>query len=283
MKKIDLKKLALLGITGGVMIASQSAVQAESNQGIYLAGHGCGGGSGKGCGNYSGGRPNGNGCGGQKNSYRYLSDNEKPDTGSDYSDPTTTYPQPTNPSKPSSSSSQGYQSSSSSWQNPSSSTNSSSWQNSSANPTTPSDSQKSATPQQYSQRNTQSQWGRYLSDADDAGQVKSDTSTPNGQQLTEAQLLSQLNEEGKAIYRGLDTEGKALALKLANQSCKGQNSCKGLGSCKGGGHDCAGKNGCAGQSNGPFKDKNVAVKIAAQKMAQKRALLNQGSNNGSRW
>lgn len=56
----------------------------------------------------------------------------------------------------------------------------------------------------------------------------------------EAQLLSQLNDEGKAIYRGLDPAGKELAIKLASQQ----------------------------------QDKNQAVKMAAQKMAEKRANTN---------
>jgi hypothetical protein len=72
----------------------------------------------------------------------------------------------------------------------------------------------------------------------------------------------------------LSPEGKALALKLANQSCKGKNSCKGLNSCKTEEHSCAGRGSCAGTAAAPFKDKNQAVKIAAQKMAEKRASLN---------
>jgi hypothetical protein len=93
--------------------------------------------------------------------------------------------------------------------------------------------------------------------------------------LTEAELLSKLNAEGKAAYQGLDTEGKSLALKLASQSCKGQNDCKGLNSCKAKTNSCAGEGSCKGTSPGAFTDKNDAVK-AAQKMAKKRAGLNSG-------
>lgn len=92
--------------------------------------------------------------------------------------------------------------------------------------------------------------------------------------LTEAELLSQLNEQGKAQYNSLDAEGKSLALQLANADCKGKNSCKGLGSCANEQHSCAGKNGCAGQSSCKFTDKNKAVKVAAMKMAEKRSKLN---------
>lgn len=91
------------------------------------------------------------------------------------------------------------------------------------------------------------------------------------QKMTESELLSQLNEQGKATYQRLDAAGKALALKLANQSCKGQNECKGLNSCKNSEHSCAGKGSCAGTADANFKDKNLAVKVAAMKMAEKRA------------
>lgn len=93
-------------------------------------------------------------------------------------------------------------------------------------------------------------------------------------QLTEDELVSKLNDQGKAMFRSLSPEGKALALKLASQSCKGQNECKGLNSCKTDKNSCAGNGGCAGKSACSFKDKNTAVKVAAKKMAEKRALLN---------
>ncbi|HEV8051711.1 MAG TPA: hypothetical protein VGP47_04385, partial [Parachlamydiaceae bacterium] len=89
--------------------------------------------------------------------------------------------------------------------------------------------------------------------------------------LTESELLSQLNEQSKAAYKGLDAAGKALALKMANQSCEGKNECKGLNSCKNNEHACAGKGSCAGTAKSNFKDKNLAVKVAALKMAEKRA------------
>jgi len=86
----------------------------------------------------------------------------------------------------------------------------------------------------------------------------------------ETELMSQLNPQGKTAYLSLSPEGKKLALQLAQQSCKGKNSCKGLNSCKTDSNQCAGKGGCKGQTPGPFKDKNTAVKVAAQKMAEKR-------------
>lgn len=106
-----------------------------------------------------------------------------------------------------------------------------------------------------------------------------DTSTQNlsTKPLTESELLSKLSPEGKATYQSLDKEGKDLALKLANQSCKGQNSCKGMNSCKTQDNSCAGQGGCKGTSPGPFMDKNEAVKVAAKQMAQKRSAINGGN------
>ena len=92
--------------------------------------------------------------------------------------------------------------------------------------------------------------------------------------LTEADLVKQLNSQTKAIYNSLSAEGKALALQLANQSCKGQNTCKGLNSCKTAEHSCAGKGSCANTAAAPFTDKNVAVKVAVMRMAEKRASMN---------
>lgn len=91
--------------------------------------------------------------------------------------------------------------------------------------------------------------------------------------LNESDLVSKLNAQGKATYNSLTPEGKKLALQLANADCKGKNTCKGLNACKSDKNECAGKGGCKGQSVGPFKDKNLAVKVAASKMAEKRNSL----------
>lgn len=65
--------------------------------------------------------------------------------------------------------------------------------------------------------------------------------------LTESELLSKLNAEGKAVYQGLSPEGKALVMRMVNESCKGGSACNG------------------------YKDVNELVKSAARKMAEKRA------------
>ena len=112
------------------------------------------------------------------------------------------------------------------------------------------------------------QWNNYVADT-----MSADTS---GKMMTETDLMSQLNAEGKATYQGLSKEGKDLAIKLASQTCKGQNECKGLKSCKTEKNACMGLGGCKGTGPGPFKDKNDAVKVAAKKMADKRAKMMNG-------
>jgi hypothetical protein len=108
----------------------------------------------------------------------------------------------------------------------------------------------------------------------DAEEQKSGTEMQQQHRLTEADLLNLLDSDTKQIYQGLDAEGKALALKLANQSCKGQNSCKGMNSCKSSTNSCAGLGSCKGTTVGPFKDKNSAVKVAAKAMEKKRSEMN---------
>lgn len=89
--------------------------------------------------------------------------------------------------------------------------------------------------------------------------------------MNEAELMSKLDSEGKRTYQSLDAEGKALALKLASQECKGKNDCAGLNACDTSENTCAGKGSCKGKSPSSFKDKNDAVKVASKKMAEKRA------------
>jgi hypothetical protein len=120
--------------------------------------------------------------------------------------------------------------------------------------------QQSQNPQAYNFSSGNQSQSRFLNDP-----------TTNASRLTESQLLSQLNDQARSTYQSLDAQGKALALKLANQTCKGQNDCKGLNSCKTDDNSCAGKGSCAGKSKGPFQDKNLAVKVAAMKMADKRS------------
>jgi hypothetical protein len=85
------------------------------------------------------------------------------------------------------------------------------------------------------------------------------------------ELVNKLNANGKEIYEKLDQQHRDLALKLANQDCNGKNECKGMGGCNSA--EKSGKNECKGMSkcNAFIKDPNFAVKVAAQKMLEKRA------------
>jgi hypothetical protein len=136
-------------------------------------------------------------------------------------------------------------------------------------------------------QNQQTQWATAIDNTDDQNinkgtQPNAGTTRPNytvaeaettltkAAPLTEKDLMDNVNAQSKAIYQSLSPEGKALALKLANQDCKGKNDCKGQNSCKTAKNDCAGKGGCKGQSPANFKDKNQAIKVASLKMAEKR-------------
>lgn len=88
--------------------------------------------------------------------------------------------------------------------------------------------------------------------------------------VTEDELVGNLNAKGLKLYLGLDEEGKLLARKVASQLCNGTNDCKGLNACKTDNNDCAGQGSCRGKSKCAIGDKNLAVKLAAKHMAEKR-------------
>lgn len=88
--------------------------------------------------------------------------------------------------------------------------------------------------------------------------------------MTEQDLMLELNDEGKRMYRSLSPEGKALALKVASMRCNASNECRGLNACKTDKNDCAGKGACKGQGKCSVADKNLAVKLVYQKMQAKR-------------
>jgi hypothetical protein len=92
-------------------------------------------------------------------------------------------------------------------------------------------------------------------------------------ELTEDDLLLELNEESAELYRSLSSEGRKLALKLASRSCNNMNDCKGENACATDKNKCAGKGNCKGQTKCAFSDKNLAIKVAAKKMAEKRKEL----------
>lgn len=98
--------------------------------------------------------------------------------------------------------------------------------------------------------------------------------------MTEDELLLQLDSEGTKVYNSLSPEGKKLALETASRTCAGFNSCKGLNACAGEHNKCAGKGTCKGTSICGISDPNLAVKLAAKKMEEKR-LEAQGGKKSS--
>lgn len=89
--------------------------------------------------------------------------------------------------------------------------------------------------------------------------------------MSEDELLMQLSPEGIAMYKGLNSKGKQLALLVASAMCDHTNECKGLNACQTDDHTCAGKGSCKGTGKCAFSDKNLAVKLVRDKMAGKRA------------
>lgn len=107
---------------------------------------------------------------------------------------------------------------------------------------------------------------------------KDDYNDPNSENLgyhlmTEKELLLELNDAGTKQYQSLSPEGKALAIEVASQRCARTNSCRGLNACATDSNKCAGQGSCRGKTKCGFSDKNLAVKIAAQKMQAKRSDL----------
>jgi len=97
--------------------------------------------------------------------------------------------------------------------------------------------------------------------------------------MSENELLMYLNAKGRKAYNGLSPEGKELARKVASRRCNNANECKGLNACKTDDNECAGQGQCKGQTKCSFGDKNLAVKLVAKKMAEKRqSTQNNGQN-----
>ena len=91
--------------------------------------------------------------------------------------------------------------------------------------------------------------------------------------MTEDEFLLELNDEGYNLYMGLTPEGKALAREVASSRCNGTNKCKGLNACATSSNACAGQGSCEGKGKCGISDKNLAVKLAAKKMGDKRVQI----------
>jgi len=96
--------------------------------------------------------------------------------------------------------------------------------------------------------------------------------------MSEDELLLELNNDGVTLYHSLDKEGKELARYVASQRCMGSNACKGLNACQQADHACMGQGECKGQGKCSLPDKNLAVKLVAKKMAEKRQKAAAGQN-----
>lgn len=97
--------------------------------------------------------------------------------------------------------------------------------------------------------------------------------------MTEDELMLELSAEGAALYNSLDQNGKDLARYVASQRCMGSNACKGLNACGTPEHSCMGKGKCKGTGKCAVADKNMAVKLVADKMAEKRKQAAQAPQN----
>ncbi len=96
-------------------------------------------------------------------------------------------------------------------------------------------------------------------------------------EMTKDDLLLELNQEGADLFNSLSPEGQKFALKIASRSCNNMNDCKGENACRTDKNKCAGQGECKGQTKCAFSDKNLAVKVAARKMAEKRQILQNSS------
>ncbi len=117
--------------------------------------------------------------------------------------------------------------------------------------------------------------GQLQAEAKATDSKATETSDPNAGNLgyhlyTEEELLVELNDEGYKLYMSLTPEGKALAREVASMRCKGSNICKGLNACATDENACAGKGSCKGKGKCGLSDKNLAVKLVAKKMNEKR-------------
>ncbi len=267
MKKNDLKKLALLGITGGIIAASQaplSAHQANSAPGTMLAG-GCGS---HGCSNTAYNERST----GQDYYSSYPEDNYRPQ-GQSGCQSRTNQGSSQYSSCGGKSTGQGYyQSNGCGGKSGGCGGRSNTQGNYQANGC----GGRSNTQGSYSSSSSHgcggrsSGWSSYTADNDVTSSVTDQPiETTNSQ--SEEQFKAKLSPAAKADYDKLSPSGKEKALKISSHSCKGKNDCKGQNACKSDKNECAGKGGCKGQSK-CASTPDQAVKAAS--LQDKRASLN---------
>lgn len=240
MKKNDLKKLALMGISGGIILASQSNVIADETFSNTVSGHYLAGGCGSKCSQTAY-----NDRGFSNQGYFYNQDQDQ-----NYY-----YQQsPTNP--------------------PQSGQNLNNRQNQSNNPNQrynnqPNQSQNSRWEDNRNNQRQGNPYSGYLSLNDEA--------TPA---TSEAQFKSQLSVQGKSDYDNLSTDAKANAIKMASHDCKGKNDCKGQNSCQTEKNACGGQGACKGQSTCKMSpDKAVKIASLKDKRASLNSSSSRSSGN----
>jgi hypothetical protein len=239
MNKKDLKKLALMGITGGVMMAAHTPVNAH-----------------EGLTNISTDNHLAAGCGGRGKCSAVTAYNGSGHSCSASQDPTSyeSYPQsqhgcsgqPTYNQNQSGCHSNGCngRNQSNQWNNNNNSN--SQWSN--------------------NNNNGQRYYPGYFADND--GQATKDT---DSKPLTEADFKAKLSPQARADFDKLSPDAKANAVKMASHDCSGKNDCKGQNACKTDKNSCAGQGGCSGQSKCAVTPEQ-AVKISSMK--DKRTSLN---------
>ena len=117
--------------------------------------------------------------------------------------------------------------------------------------------------------------GQLQAEAKAAASKATETPDPNAGNLgyhllTEDELLLDLNDEGYKLYMNLSPEGKSMAREVASMRCQGSNLCQGLNACATEHNACAGQGKCKGTGKCAISDKNLAVKLVAKKMNEKR-------------
>jgi len=88
--------------------------------------------------------------------------------------------------------------------------------------------------------------------------------------MSEQELKALLDAKTLKMYNEMSPKEKELAIDVASQICSGNNECKGLNSCNTDKNDCAGKGSCKGQTKCAIADKNLAVKLAHDRIESEK-------------
>jgi len=277
-RKDDFKKLALMGITGGIMVAAQAPVEAfeinsfSSNMLVAKCGNSCGNTA------YNDrGYQGGSSCGSRGNYNNSCGGRSSPNSGNGSSHGCGSIA--SSCGGRSSPNGCGGKSSPNSCGSVASSCGGRSSPNSCGGKSSP-NSCGSVASSCGSRSSPNSCGGRSQNNsyftAENEPENKLDDSELNQdnndqKSLSEQEVKAKLSPQGQADYDKLSAEGKAKVLKMLSHSCAGKNDCKGQNACRTTNNDCAGNGGCKGQSKCKTNPEQ-AVKAAS--MQEKRSSLN---------